>query len=195
MSLPMIPFFLGEDGPTHQPIEKYALCRATPNLHFFRPADGNEVSACYISAIRSIHTPTVMSLSRQNLPNLEGTSIEGALKGGYIVSDNPKPSIILVATGSELYLCVEAKDQVNARVVSLPCWEIFDRQSVEYQRHIFPTGIPVMSVEAASTSAWSKYSHSQVGIDTFGASGTLEQLQKHYGFTVENVVDKAKKDN
>jgi len=185
--------FLGEDGPTHQPIEKYALCRATPNLHFFRPADGNEVSACYISAIRSVHTPTVMSLSRQNLPNLEGTSIEGALRGGYIVSDNPKPSIILVATGSELHLCVEAKDKVNARVVSLPCWEIFDRQSVDYQRHIFPTGIPVLSVEAGSTTGWSKYSHAAVGIDTFGASGTIEQLMKHFGFTVENIVDKAKK--
>jgi len=134
-----------------------------------------------------------MSLSRQNLPNLEGTSIEGALKGGYIVCDNPKPSIILVATGSELHLCVGAKDKVNARVVSLPCWEIFDRQSVDYQRHIFPAGIPVLSVEAGATTGWSKYSHAAYGIDTFGASGNLEQLAKHFGFTVENVVDKANK--
>jgi len=170
------------------------LCAVLHQIYiFFRPADGNEVSACYVSAIQSVHTPTVMSLTRQNVPNLEGTSIEGALKGGYIVNDNPKPSIILVGTGSELQLCVGAKDKVNARVVSLPCWEIFDKQPVEYQRHIFPPGIPVMSVEAGATSGWSKYAHSSVGIDTFGASGPYEALAKHYGFTVENIVEKANK--
>jgi len=182
--------FLGEDGPTHQPIEKYTLCRATPNLHFFRPGDANEVSAAYISAIRSLHTPTVMSLTRQNVPNLEGTSIEGALKGGYIIADKPKPDIILVATGSELHLIAQARD-INARVVSMPCWELFDAQPEEYRKSVFPSGIPVLSVEAGATTAWSKYAHASIGIDTFGASGTGEQLAKHFGLTVENVLDKA----
>jgi len=188
-----IRFFLGEDGPTHQPIEKYMLVRATPNLHFWRPADGNEVSACYISSIGNLHTPTVMSLTRQNVPHLEGTSIQHALKGGYIVSDNPNPSIILVGTGSELHLCVQSKDKVNARVVSLPCWEIFDSQSEEYQKSVFTPGVPVMSVEAGATTGWSRYAHSSVGLDAFGASGTGSQLAKHFGFTVDNVVDKANK--
>jgi len=184
--------FLGEDGPTHQPIEKYALCRATPNLHFIRPADGNETTAAYISAISQAHTPTVMSLSRQNLPNLEGSSVEGALKGGYILSDTDKPSIILVGTGSEVHVLVEAKKKgLNARIVSLPCWELFDAQPQEYRRHIFPDGIPVLSVEAAATTGWSKYAHSSIGIDTFGASGTIAALAKHFGFTAENVIEKA----
>jgi len=183
--------FLGEDGPTHQPIEKYALVRATPDINFWRPGDGNEVSACYISSIRSRHTPTVMSLTRQNVPNLEGSSIESALKGGYIISDNPNPSIILVGTGSELHLVVQAKEKVNARVVSLPCWEIFDAQPLEYRKSVFPPGIPVLSVEAGSTLGWSKYAHASIGLDTFGASGTGTQLAKHFGFTVENVVEKA----
>jgi transketolase len=184
--------FLGEDGPTHQPIEKYALVRATPNINFFRPADGNEVTAAYISAIRSLHTPTVMSLSRQGLPNLEGTSVDGALKGGYIIADAQHPSIILVGTGSETQLCSGAKAKgLNARVVSLPCWELFDAQPEDYRKSIFPDGIPVLSVEAASTTGWNKYAHASIGVDVFGASGTIPSLAKHFGFTVENVIEKS----
>jgi transketolase len=184
--------FLGEDGPTHQPIEKYALVRATPNIYFNRPADGNEVTAAYIAAIRSVHAPTVMSLSRQGLPNLEGTSVEGALKGGYIIADVAHPSIILVATGSETKLIVGAKAKgVNARVVSLPCWELFDEQPEEYRKSIFPDGIPVLSVEAGATLGWNKYAHASIGVDTFGASGTIPSLEKYFGFTVENVIEKS----
>jgi transketolase len=184
--------FLGEDGPTHQPIEKYALCRATPNLHFFRPADGNEVTAAYISAISSARTPTVMSLSRQPLPNLEGSSVEGSLKGGYIIQDSDHPSIILVATGSEVQLCTGAKAKgLNARVISLPCWELFDSQPAEYRHSLFPDGIPVLSVEAATTSGWTKYAHASIGVDTFGTSGTIPSIATHFGFTVENVLEKA----
>jgi len=160
-------------------------------MHFWRPADGNEVTACYISSISSLHTPTVMSLTRQNVPHLEGTSVQNAQKGGYIIADNPHPSIILVGTGSELHLCIQAKDKVNARVVSLPCWDIFDKQPEEYRKSIFPQGVPVMSVEAGATTGWSRYAHTSVGIDTFGASGSGAQLAKHFGFTVDNVVDKA----
>jgi len=184
--------FLGEDGPTHQPIEKYTLCRATPNLHFWRPADGNETTAAYISAIRSKHTPSVFSLTRQGVPHLEGSSVESALKGGYIIQDTPNPSIILVATGSELHICTGAKEKgLNARVVSLPCWEVFDDQPEEYRKAVFPDGIPVLSVEAAATTGWSKYAHASIGVDSFGASGTVPGLSKFFGFTVENVVERA----
>jgi len=132
-----------------------------------------------------------MSLTRQGIPNLEGSSVEGALKGGYILCDTPHPSIILVGTGSELQLCAEAKKKgLNARVVSLPCWELFDDQPLDYRRSIFPDGIPVLSVEAAATTCWSKYAHASIGIDTFGASGTIPALAKHYGFTVENVLER-----
>jgi len=189
--------FLGEDGPTHQPIEKYSLCRATPNLHFFRPADGNEVVACYVSAIRSQKTPTVMSLSRQNVPHLDGTSTEKALKGGYVVSDcdGGHPDIVLVGTGSELQHCLAAKNKVNgkARVVSLPCWSLFDAQPIEYRKSVFPAGVPVLSIEAATVHGWSRYAHVSIGIDRFGESGTLAALSKFFGMTAENVIEKANK--
>jgi len=189
--------FLGEDGPTHQPIEKYMLCRSTPNLHFFRPADGNEVTAAYVSAIRSTKAPTVMSLTRQNLPHLEGTKIDGALKGGYIVADcDGKPDIILVGTGSELNLCVGAKGKLTntkVRVVSLPCWSLFEAQPIEYRKSTFTAGVPVLSIEAATTQGWSRYAHHSIGINTFGASGTGAQIAKAFGMTVENVVEKSQK--
>jgi len=187
--------FLGEDGPTHQPIEKYALCRATPNLHFWRPADGNETSAAYVSAIRSRHTPTVMSLTRQNVPNLAGSSVEKALKGGYILADcEGAPELVLVATGSETELVAKAQDKVGVkvRVVSLPCWEIFDTQPLDYRLSVFPDGVPVMSVEAAATSGWERYAHASVGIDRFGASAPGAAIAKEFGMNVDNVVAKAK---
>jgi len=191
-----IPFFLGEDGPTHQPIEKYSLCRATPNMHFFRPADGKEVVAAYVAALRARKTPTVMSLSRQNLPHLEGTSVEGAVKGGYIVADSDgKPDIVLVGTGSELHLCVGAKAKIagKVRVVSLPCWSLFDAQPLEYRKSVFPDGVPVLSIEAATTHGWDRYAHASIGINTFGASGTGAAIAKHFGMTVENMTEKATK--
>lgn len=179
-------------------------------MHFFRPADAKEVVAAYVSAIRSSKAPTgkifppekvlttflVMSLSRQNLPNLEGSSVEGAVKGGYVVADcDGKPDIILVGTGSELQLCTGAKSKINAkvRVVSLPCWSHFDAQPAEYRKSVFPSGVPVLSIEAATTQGWSRYANYSIGIDTFGASGTGSDLAKHFGMTVDNVVDKAGK--
>jgi transketolase len=188
--------FLGEDGPTHQPIEKYALCRATPNLHFWRPADGNETVAAYVSGIRSRHTPTVMSLTRQNVPHLAGTSVEKALKGGYVLAESVggAPELVLVATGSETELVAKAQDKVGVRVrvVSLPCWELFDAQPLEYRLSVFPDGVPVMSVEAASTASWDRYAHASVGIDRFGASAPGNQIAKEFGMNVDNVVAKAK---
>jgi len=188
--------FLGEDGPTHQPIEKYVTVRATPNTHFFRPGDWHETVAAYVSAIRSRNTPTVMSLSRQNLPaTLPGTSVDGALRGGYVVVDVEEPDVILVGTGSELSLCVKAAAAVKGkvRVVSLCCWELFDANSVEYRKSVFPDGVPVLSVEAGSTFGWDRYAHASVGVDTFGASAPIPALTKHFGFTVENVAEKAEK--
>jgi len=189
--------FLGEDGPTHQPIEKAAICRAMPNLHFWRPADGNETVAAYVSAIRSRQNPTAFSLSRQNLPHLRGSSTEKALRGGYIIkpeSEGDKPDLILVSTGSETHICVEAaqKSDLKIRVVSLPCWELFDEQPLDYRTRIFPDDVPVLSVEAGVTMGWSKYAHSSIGIDRFGLSGSVSDLQKHFKLTPDDIVHRSK---
>ncbi|ORX52961.1 transketolase [Piromyces finnis] len=190
---------LGEDGPTHQPVEIIPNLRAYPNLFVMRPADGNEVSGCYMKAIKSRTTPTVLCLTRQGVPQLEGSSIEKTLKGGYILSEpETTPKVILVGTGSEVSLCVESAKILNnegiaTRVVSLPCWEIFDEQSEEYRESVFPKNIPVLSVEAASTFGWSKYATASCGIDDFGVSAPASQVYKHFGLVPEVVVEKAKK--
>jgi len=130
--------YLGEDGPTHQPIEKYALCRATPNLNFWRPADSRETLAAYLHALRSRKTPTVMSLTRQSVPLLAGSDVDKASKlGGYVVHDCDNPVLILDATGSEVSSCVTAASQEKFRVVSLPCCELFDQQTLEYKKISF----------------------------------------------------------
>jgi transketolase len=189
---------LGEDGPTHQPIETLASLRALPNLYVIRPADGNEVSAAYITAIESTETPTVISLTRQNLSQLEGSSIEGALKGAYVLSqpaDDEQPQVILVGTGSEVEICVAAAKQlaeegVLVRVVSMPSWELFDQQDAEYRVSVFPEGIPVISVEALSTLGWERYSHAQIGMRTFGVSGPYQEVYAEFGFTPESIAEK-----
>jgi transketolase len=138
---------LGEDGPTHQPIEHIASLRAIPNLIVMRPADGNETSAAYKVAIENRHRPTLLALSRQNLPNLVGSSIEAASKGGYILSDSDgTPEIILIGTGSEVELCVNAAEQLRGegkkvRVVSIPSWEIFDEQDEAYRESVLPKAV------------------------------------------------------
>jgi transketolase len=147
---------LGEDGPTHQPIETAAWLRAMPNLHLWRPADGNETSAAYFVALQARKTPSVLCLSRQNLPQLPNSSLAAAAKGGYVVREVPNGSITLVATGSEVSIALDAasvleKDGVGARVVSLPCWEVFKQQSPEYQLSVFRPGQAVLSVEAYSS--------------------------------------------
>lgn len=169
---------LGEDGPTHQPIETLALTRATPNMLTFRPADGNEVSGTYLIALERCKEPSVLALTRQNLPQLKGSSIEAVRKGGYILEplSDQNPDVILVATGSEVSIAVDAaellrKEGTKVRVVSMPCTELFDEQPLEYRQSVLSKGIPVVSVEALSTFGWQKYSHAQVGMVTFGASG------------------------
>ncbi|KAI8875192.1 transketolase [Backusella circina FSU 941] len=187
---------LGEDGPTHQPIETLALTRATPNMLTIRPADGNEVSAAYWIALTQLTRPSIIALSRQNLPQLEGSSIEAALKGGYTLSTDDKPQIILISTGSEVSITVDAakklrEKKISVRVVSMPCTEIFDDQSDEYKRKTIPPGIPVIAIEALGKFGWDRYSHAQIGMTTFGASGKIDDLYKHFGFTWEKIVEKA----
>lgn len=190
---------LGEDGPTHQPIETLAHLRAIPNLMVWRPADGNETSAAYIQAISSKTTPSVIALSRQNLPQLSGSSIEKAKKGGYVIySSDKKPEIRLVATGSEVSLSIEAakllkSTGIEASVVSLPDWHTFDTQPADYRLSIFPDGPPIMSVEVLSTVGWQKYAHESFGLDAFGASGAYKDVYANFGFTPKNIAEKAEK--
>lgn len=189
---------LGEDGPTHQPIETLAHFRATPNLSVWRPADGNEVSAAYKVALEQRHTPSIIALSRQNLPQLKGSSIEKASKGAYVLQDAENPQVIIVSTGSEVGIVVEAtkvlKEQgISTRVVSLPDAHTFDRQPKEYQLSVLPDGVPILSVEVLSTLGWGKYSHEQFGINRFGASGKGDDVYKYFEFTPEGIADRALK--
>ncbi|KAH8195075.1 hypothetical protein TruAng_010765 [Truncatella angustata] len=171
---------LGEDGPTHQPIETLAHFRALPNCMVWRPADGNETSAAYYVALTSKHTPSIMALSRQNLPQLEGSTIERAIKGGYVLSEVEGAQITLVSTGSEVCIAVDAakelkeKHNIKARIVSIPCFEVFDAQSKDYRLSVLPDGIPSLSIEVMSTMGWERYTHEQFGLNRFGASGAYK---------------------
>lgn len=197
---------VGEDGPTHQPIEQVASLRAIPNLAVFRPADGNETSGAYKVAIERATTnpkaPTLLCLSRQKLPNLAGSSIENAAKGGYVLSDSEgTPELILIGTGSEVELCVNAAEQLRqdgkkVRVVSLPSWELFEAQDEAYKESVLPKAVTKrVAVEAGTTFGWCRYVGAEgavVGIDQFGASSPGPVAMKNFGFTTENVVATAK---
>ncbi len=175
---------LGEDGPTHQPIETLAHFRALPNCMVWRPADGNETSAAYYVALTSKHTPSIVALSRQNLPQLEGSTIEKSIKGGYVLHEVEGADITLVSTGSEVCICVDTVKElaenhnVKARVVSIPCFEVFDAQSKEYRLSVLPDGIPSLSVEVMSTMGWERYTHEQFGLNRFGASGAYKDVYR-----------------
>lgn len=188
---------LGEDGPTHQPVETLETLRCIPNLYVLRPADSDEMSAAYKVALSHPETPSVICCSRQTLPGLEGSGIEKACKGGYVVVEVENPALILIGTGSEVGLCVEAAGNLTAqgiatRVVSMPCQELFLEQSIEYQRSVLPGNIPTLSVEASAVHGWHRFSHAQIGMIRFGASGNGKELLKMFGFTVENVESKGK---
>lgn len=189
---------LGEDGPTHQPIETLAGIRALPNLLSIRPADGNEVSGAYLAALQSSTRPSVLIFCRQNLPQLAGSSLEKSLMGAYVLVDAASPSAVLVATGSEVHIAVKATevlkaDGVPVRVVSMPCWELFDEQSMAYKESVFPAGIPVISVEAMSTLGWSKYAHVSLGLDTFGMSAPAAKIYETVGLVPDVIAAKTKK--
>ncbi len=193
---------LGEDGPTHQPVETIASLRAIPNLLVIRPADGTETSGAYKVAVEHRKTPTLMAFSRQNLPNLPGASIEGVAKGAYVVDDcEGTPDLILIGTGSEVSLCVDAAKELRAagtkvRVVSMPCWELFDAQDAAYQESVLPKAVTKrLAVEAGISMGWCRYVGAEgdvIGVDRFGASAPGGLVMEKFGFTVENVVSKAK---
>lgn len=186
---------LGEDGPTHQPIETLEMLRATPNLLTFRPCDGNEVAGCYVSALEHTHTPSVISLSRQTAAALPNSSSEKVALGAYTIAEagTGEYKLIIASTGTEVQLAIKVAEAVasstsaSVRVVSMPCWELFEEQSQEYKLSIFPAGIPVMSVEAAGAQGWSKYAHAPYGMTSFGASAPGGKVYEKFGFTVENL--------
>jgi transketolase len=197
---------VGEDGPTHQPIEHLISLRAIPNLVVMRPCDANEVAEAWRVILGMPRQPVALILSRQALPTFDRkrfASASGLAQGAYVLADaeGGKPDVLLMATGSEVSLCVEAYEQltrqgIRARVVSMPSWELFERQSEEYRRTVLPPSVKArVAVEQASTFGWCRY----VGIDgailgmkTFGASAPLKVLQKEFGFTTDHVVEAAK---
>ena len=192
---------LGEDGPTHQPVETIASLRTIPNLTVIRPADGNETSGAYKVAIANRKTPTLLAFSRQALPQTVGSSIEGVAKGAYIISDGTgTPDVILIGTGSELELCVKAAEQLTAagkqvRVVSMPAWELFDAQDDDYRESVLPKAVTQrLAVEAGSSMGWCRYVGSAgdvISIERFGASAPGKTVLEKFGYTVENVVARA----
>lgn len=194
---------VGEDGPTHEPIEQLAMFRAMPNFYVFRPADATECAAAWYFALNKKTAPTALVLSRQNLPQLEGSSTE-ALKGGYILSDSEKdtPDAIIIATGSEVSLAVEAKkllaeENIDIRIVSMPCMDAFEDQPDEYKEQILPKHVTArVGVEALSEFGWGRYiglNGAFVGMQSFGASAPGAQLFEHFGITASAVADAVKR--
>jgi transketolase len=215
MEIPVIHIFthdsigVGEDGPTHQPVEQLLSLRAIPGLITLRPADANEVVEAWRMIMQFRHEPVALILTRQALPTLDRTtyaSAEGVRRGAYILAEaqNGTPEVLLLATGSEVSLCLEAYEQlqaegIKARVVSMPSWEIFEyycRQHPEYREHVLPAAVTArVSVEQASTLGWARYVGSTgrtIGMETFGASAPLKELQRKFGFTPESIVTAAK---
>lgn len=197
---------LGEDGPTHQPIEQLAGLRAMPNMLILRPADANEVLEAYKIIVPLRHNPVSLVLTRQAIPTFDRTKYapaSGVAKGAYVLADAPggKPDVILMATGSEVHLCVEAYEKlkaegINARVVSMPSWEIFERQDAAYKQSVFPPNVTArVSVEMAATLGWERYvgpKGKMLGMHTFGASAPLKDVLKKFGFVTDKVVATAK---
>jgi len=211
MELPVIYIFthdsigVGEDGPTHQPVEQLISLRAIPGLITIRPGDANEVAEAWRVIMQFRHEPVCLILSRQNMPTLDRNKYAPAsnlAKGAYILADAPNgaPQVILIGTGSEVSLCVDAYEKLNAegikaRVVSMPSWELFDHQPQEYRDRVLPPEVRArVSVEQASTFGWQRYAYRSIGMNTFGASAPLKELQKKFGFTPDAVVAAAKEE-
>jgi transketolase len=190
---------VGEDGPTHQPIETIPSLRLIPDLTVIRPADGNETAGAYKYAVErsKLHSrPTFLAFSRQALPNLPNSSIENTLKGAYAVVDCADPELILIGTGSEVSLCVDAAKQLagkKVKVVSMPSCEIFRSQVASYKDALLPKNVPKLSVEAAVTAGWSEWADAFVGVDCFGASAPGNTCLEKFGFNVPNVVSCAER--
>jgi transketolase len=196
----------GEDGPTHQPVEHLASLRAIPGLVLLRPGDANEVVEAYRYVMQLRHKPALLAVSRQPLPTLDRSKYapaSGVARGAYVLADAPggKPELILIATGSEVSLAVDAHEKllaqgIRSRVVSMPSWDIFDNQSDEYKDSVLPPNVKArIAVEQASTFGWERFvgtSGRVIGMKTFGASAPLKELQRKFGFEPDKVVALAK---
>ena len=194
---------MGEDGPTHEPIEQLASVRCIPNVHVIRPADGNETVAAWKIAMTSTETPTILVLSRQNLPVLEGSlehASDSVQKGAYVLSPQKgeQPAGILIATGSEVNLAVEAQaklaeEGIDVSVVSMPSFDLFEKQSAEYKESVLPKAVTKrVAIEAAASFGWERYVGTEgktITIDHFGASAPGGLVLEKFGFTPENVVN------
>ncbi len=197
-------FYVGEDGPTHEPVEQLAMLRTIPNFLAFRPADANETAGCWLAMLQNKQGPSCILTSRQNLPVLEGVTPEKVAKGAYVIWEScPMPDVMFIATGSEVSLCVEAAKRLaeigrNARVVSMPCRALFERQPLAYRESVIPgTCAKPVIVEAGVKFGWERYELNSattryVTLDTFGASGPYKELAEQFGFTVDNVYAKAR---
>jgi transketolase len=212
MEIPVIYVFthdsigVGEDGPTHQPVEQLASLRALPGFIVLRPADANEVREAWRAVMQLKHAPAALILSRQPLPTIDRSkyaSAAGVANGAYVLADAPggNPELMLLATGSEVSLCLSVYEQLTAegrkvRVVSMPSWEIFEKQSAEYRESVLPAAVTArISVEQASTFGWSRYvghAGKSIGMTTFGASAPLKELEKKFGFTPDAVMAAAR---
>ena len=192
---------LGEDGPTHQPIEQLAGLRAIPNLNVFRPADINETLECWQIALKSKNTPSAIALSRQKLPyiNPSYTKENKSELGAYVVNATSQNNMItLIASGSEVELALQAQKElkeikIDSKVVSMPCQELFDQQSINYKNEIINKDVPVITIEASSISSWEKYSKNNMGIETFGESAPFKEVYNHFNLTSARVVELTKK--
>jgi transketolase len=189
---------VGEDGPTHQPVEHLAAMRAIPGLTVIRPSDATEVVETWRTIVEDIHGPVCLVLSRQNVPNIDRTvyaPAKGLVKGAYVLADVESPDVVLVATGAEVGTALGAsallaERGVQVRVVSMPSWELFEAQSTEYQEEVLPAGVPKISVEAASTFGWARWVDASIGIDRFGASGKGGDVLAYLGIDPEKVADR-----
>jgi transketolase len=189
---------VGEDGPTHQPIEHLAAMRAIPNLTVIRPADANEATEAWGAILADISGPVCLVLSRQNVPILDRSVLApaaGLRRGAYVLADADAPDVVLVATGAEVSTALGARDLlaekgVRARVVSMPSWELFEAQDADYRDEVLPSGVPRVSVEAGSTFGWSRYVDYSIGIDTFGASGKGDKVLVHFGISPDAVAER-----
>jgi transketolase len=196
---------VGEDGPTHQPIEQLAVLRAIPRLVVIRPCDANETAVAWRVAIEARHTPVALALTRQNVPTLDRSQFAGAdglRRGAYVLSDAPegKTDLVLIGTGSEVSLIIAARQKllernIRARIVSMPSWELFDLQSKEYRESVLPPSVrPRLAVEAALPQGWHRYvgdGGDVIGIERFGASAPGSVVMEKFGFTVDHVVERA----
>jgi transketolase len=194
---------VGEDGPTHQPIEHLAALRAMPKLRVVRPADANECVGAWKQALAH-DGPTALCLSRQDLPVLEGTAGSPVEQGAYVLATHGphdggdvRPDLVLIGTGSEVWVCVDAAraladDGLTVRVVSMPCWEDFEAQGDQVQADVLPPGVPTLAVEAGTSFGWNRWADASVSIDHFGASAPGGVVLEQFGYTSANVADRAR---